>query len=231
MSLEPISGLISSILNYNAAGDAAEQLGEAANKAEATTRQYGELALGQYEPYSAIGSEYLTRLDDMIKSGYFNTVMQEPDYGTYKAPEFNFQQEPGYQFRQAEGQRAIESSAAARGSLLSGATQKALARYGQGLASQEYGNAYNRYMGERQQGFGEYTNMRNFLFGKYNSNRDFEAQQKANAYNQNAGMVGLGQWAAGNKANIFQNQGSTLANIDVMRGNIAAGKTAGEQTF
>jgi hypothetical protein len=221
MSLEPVTTLIGAILNYNAAGEAADKLGEAANRAEATTRQYGQLAAEQYAPYSAIGTEYLARLDDMIRSGYFNTNVQEPDYSTFQAPGADFQQEPGYQFRQAEGQRAIESSAAARGSLLSGATQKALARYGQNLASQEYGNVYNR-------AFGQYTNMRNFLFNKYNANRAFEERQKANAYNQNAAMIGLGQWGAGNRANVYQNQGSTLANIDVMRGNIAAGKTAGQ---
>jgi hypothetical protein len=51
---------------------------------------------------------------------------------------------PGYQFRLAEGQRAAERSAAARGSLASGSTLRALARYGEGLASQEYDNFSNR---------------------------------------------------------------------------------------
>lgn len=47
---------------------------------------------------------------------------------------------PGYQFRQDEGARAIENSAAARGRLFSGGTIKGLTRYSQGVASDEFQN-------------------------------------------------------------------------------------------
>jgi len=42
------------------------------------------------------------------------------------------------------GLQGLERGAAAQGSLLSGGTQKALARYSSDYASNEYGNAYNR---------------------------------------------------------------------------------------
>jgi hypothetical protein len=45
--------------------------------------------------------------------------------------------------------KALERSAAARGGLLSGGTLKGIQRFGQDLASQEYGNAFNRYQIER----------------------------------------------------------------------------------
>jgi hypothetical protein len=61
----------------------------------------------------------------------------------------HFQQDPGYAFRQAEGMKALERSAAARGNLLSGSTLKGVQRFGQDLASQEYQNAFNRYQVER----------------------------------------------------------------------------------
>ena len=61
----------------------------------------------------------------------------------------DFQQDPGYQFRQAEGMKALERSAAARGNLLSGSAMKGVQRFGQDLASQEYQNAFNRYQVER----------------------------------------------------------------------------------
>lgn len=51
---------------------------------------------------------------------------------------------PGYQFRFNEGQRAAERSAAARGSLASGGTLRALTRYGEGLAANEFGDFANR---------------------------------------------------------------------------------------
>jgi hypothetical protein len=60
-----------------------------------------------------------------------------------------FQQDPGYQFRLEEGMKALDRQAAARGGLISGSALKAAQRFGQGLASQEYQNAFNRYQAER----------------------------------------------------------------------------------
>ena len=54
---------------------------------------------------------------------------------------------PAYQFRQQEAQRALERSAASRGGLLSGQFAKALQERSQGLASEEFGNAFNRLSG------------------------------------------------------------------------------------
>ena len=61
-----------------------------------------------------------------------------------------FQQDPGYGFRLKEGLRALESSAAARGGLLSGNQMRGVTRFGQGIAADEYTNAFNRYQAERQ---------------------------------------------------------------------------------
>ena len=61
-----------------------------------------------------------------------------------------FMADPGYQFRLDEGMKALERSAAARGGLLSGGFLRGATRYGQGMASQEYQNAFNRYQAERQ---------------------------------------------------------------------------------
>ena len=68
------------------------------------------------------------------------------DYGSMAKPfgADQFQQDPGYAFRQAEGMKALERSASARGNLLSGATMKGIQRFGQDLASQEYQNAAPR---------------------------------------------------------------------------------------
>lgn len=57
----------------------------------------------------------------------------------------DFQTDPGYEFRKAEGMKGIENSAAARGGLLSGAALKAAGQYNQDFASNEFGNAYNRF--------------------------------------------------------------------------------------
>lgn len=52
--------------------------------------------------------------------------------------------DPGVAFRLQEGRNALEGSAAARGSALSGPALAALQRQGQELSSQEYGNAWQR---------------------------------------------------------------------------------------
>lgn len=51
-----------------------------------------------------------------------------------------FYASPGYRFRLDQGSAALERSAAARGKLFSGQTGKALVEYGQGVASDEFGN-------------------------------------------------------------------------------------------
>lgn len=55
----------------------------------------------------------------------------------------DFQTSPGYQFRQQEGQRAVERGAAARGGLLSGKGLRGVTEVSQGIASQEFGNYVN----------------------------------------------------------------------------------------
>lgn len=61
----------------------------------------------------------------------------------------DFQSDPGYQFRLAEGQKGIERSAAAQGNLLSGGALKDAARFTQGLASQDYQAAFDRFQVNR----------------------------------------------------------------------------------
>lgn len=57
----------------------------------------------------------------------------------------DFERDPGYQFRLQEGTRALDRSAAARGGLQGGRHQRDLVRFSQGLASDEYAAAFNRY--------------------------------------------------------------------------------------
>ena len=63
-------------------------------------------------------------------------------------------QDPGAAFRQSEARKALEGSAAAKGGLLSGSTLGALQRQSQDLASQEYGNAWQRMMARDTEQYG-----------------------------------------------------------------------------
>lgn len=79
-----------------------------------------------------------------------NTTAINPETGfPYENPggvegQYNFQTDPGYQFRVEEGIRTADRSASARGGLLSGGFGRQLIRYGQDYASNEYSNVYNR---------------------------------------------------------------------------------------
>lgn len=65
----------------------------------------------------------------------------------------DFQKDPGYDFRLNQGLDAVQGSRAARGSMLSGSTLKALSDYGSDYASSEYGKAYDRFNNDRAQRF------------------------------------------------------------------------------
>ena len=62
------------------------------------------------------------------------------------------QKTPGYDFQLSQGLDAVQSSAAARGMLNSGATMNAVNTFGQGLANQEYNNYLNRLSGVASNG-------------------------------------------------------------------------------
>jgi hypothetical protein len=63
-------------------------------------------------------------------------------------------QDPGAAFRQTEARKALESSALAKGMGMSGSTLGALQRQSQELASQEYGNAWQRMMARDTEQYG-----------------------------------------------------------------------------
>lgn len=78
----------------------------------------------------------------------------DDEYGSFTKPfdaeEFYKYQDPGYWFRLQQGTQGLQNSAAAGSGALSGAALKDLLGYNQDMASQEYGNAFNRY--QTQQG-------------------------------------------------------------------------------
>lgn len=75
----------------------------------------------------------------------------DPSYGSlmHDFSASDFQTDPGYEFRLSEGQKALDRSAAARGGLFSGEQLKANDQYNQNFASNEFGNAYNRFQNNR----------------------------------------------------------------------------------
>jgi hypothetical protein len=135
----------------------------------------------------------------------------------------DFQQDPGYAFRLAEGQKALDRSAAARGGLISGAALKAATGYGQQMGSQEYQNAYNRFQANRAMQAQEYGN----AFNRFQANRAVQAQEYGNAFNRYqtertnqlqplGSLMASGQSAAAN-------QGSAAGQYGTAGGNLITG--------
>lgn len=119
----------------------------------------------------------------------------DPDYGSLLR-DFgleDFTKDPGYDFRLSEGEKGINRSLAARGGLFSGAAGKALSRYNQDFASNEYGNAYNR----------------------YNTNQ-------GNKFNRLASLVGIGQTATNQTQQAGQNAANNISSNMIGAGNAQA---------
>lgn len=80
--------------------------------------------------------------------------LQNEMNGGFLSQRFNdahFEKDRGYQFRQEEGEDALNRSLAARGGLLSGAGAKAAMRYNQDFASNEFDKAYTRFSNDQSQ--------------------------------------------------------------------------------
>lgn len=112
--------------------------------------QLGFLGSG-YDDASAAMAQTYGRLDPAISAGGGALAQLAGLYGIgspeqQEAALAAFQTSPGYEFRKAEGEKALRRMASATGKLGSGSMYKDLMRYGQGLASDEYGN----YVGQLQ---------------------------------------------------------------------------------
>ena len=182
----------------NAAHRAADIQSQSAGQANSLLDNAYQTQTAQFSPYAAAGQTGLDAMLRGIASGSFNPEAFHVDMG----------QDPGYQFRLSQGTAAINQGAAARGNALSGGTLAALAKYGQGLGSQEYGASYGRAQ------------------DAYNRSAQLGQQN----YSRLSGLAGLGQWGAGNIAIAAgQNASSQGANLMDAANAQAAGVVGAQQ--
>jgi len=126
----------SSLIGASASKSAAGTQAAAADRAAQLQKEQFDRQVELQAPFREAGVRALPELEAASRYTPFGMAQ--------------FQQDPGYGFRLAEGQKALERQAAARGGLISGGALKAASRYGQEMGSQEYTNAFNRYQTERQ---------------------------------------------------------------------------------
>jgi hypothetical protein len=167
------------------------------------------------QPYASAGQAGLNAMGNALNNGF----------------SFDYQQDPGYQSRLAEGTNAIQSSAAAKGGLLSSATLKALTKYGQNFATNEYGNAYTRAKENYNTQLGVAQNMAGMGQSAANNLSNLRSSAGTGAANlYSSAGTNLGGMAAdygSNMGNIALGKSSTLADLALNRGNINASKIAG----
>jgi hypothetical protein len=173
-----IAGAIvgSSLIGASSANRAAQTQADAARQSAEMQKQMFDIQNAQQAPYREQG---YAALKDIAGMKPYLTQQYGPE---------QFQQDidPGYAFRLAQGQRALQGQQNAAGGLLGGNALAAMQDYTQGAASQEYGNAFNRFQ-----------------------------TQRGNIYNTLASMAGLGQTSLGQTgqmaAQTAQGVGSAIA--------------------
>lgn len=139
MGAGSVAGLGGALIQAGAARDAAQTQADAARYAADVQYNIYNQQRQDNEPWRQAGMQALGQMQDP----YFQRTFGAAD----------FQQDPGYNFRLQQGQKALEASAAARGGLMGGNFATALAKYGQDYASNEYQNAYNRFTNDQTNRF------------------------------------------------------------------------------
>ena len=165
-------------MGARAAKSAAEQQAASQRESMALQKEMFDIQNEQQKPYREAG---YTALSDI--AGMKPYLQQQ-----FTPQDFAAGIDPGYAWRLQQGQRAAQQQANVGGGLLSGNTLAGLQDYTQGQASQEYGNAFNRFQ-----------------------------TQRSNIYNTLASIAGLGQTATNvgsqTAMSAGQSMGQNLANI------------------
>ena len=198
------TSLISGLMGSSAASKAAAAQAAAAQAAAANDKQQQAAAIAAQtnatqtqtanaQPYTSAGSTAINHVSDLLKPGGQLTQ----GFQAFDPNSVNPNTDPGFQFQEQQGQLALQNSAAARGGLLSTGTAKNLLGFSQGLASTEYGNAYNRALESYQ------ANQNN-----YNTNNN-------NVYSRLMGVSDLGQNSTTNLNANLQQGAQNQGNIDM----------------
>lgn len=184
-------------------------------------------------PWLAAGKTALEQLSKGTSDGgqFMTPYGKTFDFGAFSAPTgVDESNDPGYAFRLAEGQKALQRSEAANG-ISGGAAIKAADRYSQDYASNEYSNVYNRALQNYATNYGT-------ALGQFNTNYGVFQNDQSNQFNRLASLAGIGQAAngqlnaagtaaAGNVAGINSSSAANIGNLYTQAGNAGAAGIVG----
>lgn len=226
-----------------AAKDASAIQAESADQALQLQREMYQQTRADLRPWYDVGQTYLSNLQGLTfyaperyqaPAGLDPAAYQFQGPGPFRPPTpEEAAADPGYQFRLQQGTQAITGNAAARGLLQSGATAQAVTRYGQDVASQEYGNVYTRRTQEYANDYNQRMQQNQLAYGRalaantdayQRGLQEFQSRQnaQANRWNQFSQLAGYGNNALqlGQQAN--QNYTSGLSSLLLQQGNAQA---------
>lgn len=201
--------LVSGYLGAEAAGDAASQQAGASRYSAELQKQMFDVQNKQQTGYRAAGQQGLAQIGALGSGTYqvydeAGNLVGEPKIGSgYLTKQFSPEDfaagiDPGYAWRLKQGQEQAMRQANLGGGALSGNALAGLQDYTQGQASQEYGNAFNRFQ-----------------------------TQRGNIYNTLASIAGLGQTSLGQTSAASTNAGANIGQAISNAGSAAAAGTVG----
>jgi hypothetical protein len=120
------------------------------------------------------------------------------------------------------GNRAIQSSAAARGLLGSSATLNNIGDWTAQATANEYGNAWGRFTGDRDYMTDNYWKTNGFNWDQYTYGNNSWNDSLGSLYDQMKGISDTGFNAGANAGTIQSNLGTALANLYGNRGDVGA---------
>jgi hypothetical protein len=175
------SALLSAGTSLLGSSQAASSSEDAANK---SLQMYYQTR-SDLQPYSTAGQSAMTSALSLAQG---SPTGGGPDYVTQayqnlpgQMTQAELEKTPGYQWNLAQGLKATQSAAAARGLGVSGASLKGAATYATGLADSTYQNQFNN----AQQRFTDYLSL--------NTNQQTNLQ---NQYSRLSDLAGIGESAA-----------------------------------
>jgi hypothetical protein len=191
-----LGSVVSGVVGANAAEKAAQTQADAATKAAQLQQEMFNTINAQGAPYRASGYNALNQIGSMLPGQYSkydaSGKLIGQDTGTgyftqqYGPEQFQKDIDPGYAFRLQQGQMANQRASNLAGGLIGGNAIRGMQDYTQGMASQEYGNAFNRFQ-----------------------------TQRGNIYNTLAGIAGIGQTAQGQANQLAQNNAIAQGQLGV----------------
>ncbi len=248
------AGIGGALISANAASNAADKQVAASRDANATQLHMFEETRSDLDPWHGEGMAALKNLSTLSREPlaygpYTPTPVYDPAQHPYSPvpaytgpTEADLRADPGYQFRVAEGQKALERSAASKGLLLSGGQLKDLTRFGQDQGAQEYGAAYargyalnqdlyNRTLATNTLNYGRGYQANADLYGRtlegYQTNYNRLLGLRKEQYGEFAGIAGAGQGAVNTLASVGQNTAQQLNANTIGAGNAAAAGQVG----